>query len=414
MQTATGSAEIGTREVSDRPPMAGSRALTLDITRLLSRAHQATPTGIDRVELAYARALLSMDDRPVSFEAWLPGLGFVSYDRRAVESLLSRLQATWIIGGAARSARFARALLGFRPGRARGSDNLHLIVSHQHLADLGRRIRRQDGVRTCVYIHDTIPSDFPEYARPGGAETHDRRMRSSVALADALIVNSAATARSLERFMDEAGRRPELLVAPLGVEPRFQQAHGTCAPSDDARPYFLCIGTIEPRKNHLLLLQVWRAMAERIPAERMPRLILLGRRGWENENVIDMLERSKALPGLVVEEGRVGDARLAALLANARALLMPSFAEGFGLPVAEALAAGVPVIASDIPVLRETGGCVPEYLDPLDGPAWMRAIGDYALENSPARAAQMLRMAGWKAPAWDEHFRTLLPFLDGI
>jgi glycosyltransferase involved in cell wall biosynthesis len=414
MQATTGSAEIGIGQVSVRARVAGTRTLTLDITRLLSRVHQATPTGIDRVELAYARALLSMDDRPVSFEAWLPGLGFVSYDRGAVAGLLSRLQASWIVGGTARPARVARALLGFRPGRPRGSDNLHLIVSHQHLADLGRRIRRQDGVRTCVYIHDTIPSDFPEYARPGGARTHDRRMRSSVALADALIVNSAATARSLERFMEEAGRRPQLLVAPLGVEPRFQDGQSKGESSADGRPYFLCIGTIEPRKNHLLLLQVWRAMAERMSADQMPRLILLGRRGWENENVIDMLERSTPLRGLVVEEGRVGDARLAALLANARALLMPSFAEGFGLPVAEALAAGVPVIASDIAVLRETGGCVPDYLDPLDGPAWMRAIGDYALEHSPQRAAQLQRMGSWKAPGWDEHFRQLLPFLDGI
>jgi glycosyltransferase involved in cell wall biosynthesis len=214
--------------------------------------------------------------------------------------------------------------------------------------------------------------------------------------------------------MEAGGRRPELLVAPLGVEPRFQHRQGEEAPSSDARPYFLCIGTIEPRKNHLLLLQVWRAMAERLPADQMPRLILLGRRGWENENVVDMLERSTALRGIVVEEGRVGDARLSALLANARALLMPSFAEGFGLPVAEALAAGVPVIASDIPVLRETGGDVPEYLDPLDGPAWIRAIGDYALGDSPRRAAQLQRMGSWKAPGWDEHFRQLLPFLDRI
>jgi glycosyltransferase involved in cell wall biosynthesis len=110
----------------------------------------------------------------------------------------------------------------------------------------------------------------------------------------------------------------------------------------------------------------------------------------------------------------VGDTRLAALMAGARAVLMPSFAEGFGLPVAEALAAGVPVIASDIPVLRETGGDAPDYLDPLDGPAWMRAIMDYAGADSVLRAAQMRRMARWSAPDWGTHFRQVLPFLDQL
>ena len=68
-----------------------------------------------------------------------------------------------------------------------------------------------------------------------------------------------------------------------------------------------------------------------------PRLLIVGSRGWENENVLDLLDRCTALKDHVVELGAVSDIRLAALLRSTRALLMPSFAEGFGLPVAEAL-----------------------------------------------------------------------------
>lgn len=389
------------------------RAVTLDITRLLSRGLHEAPTGIDRVELAYARTLLAARGREVRFEAWLPGIGFTRYATGAAERLVVMLEARWAAGGRLSAAEAARAATGFRLG-GRIGNGVHLIVSHQHLADLERRIRRTAGARTCVYVHDTIPSDYPEYARPGGAAVHDRRMRNAVALADAVIVNSQGTARSLERFMLASGQRPKLLVAPLGVEPRLAGPVAGPHPFDDGRPYFLCVGTIEPRKNHLLLLQLWRAMAAQAPANALPRLVLVGRRGWENENIVDLLDRSAALKGLVVEAGQVGDARLASLLAHARAVLMPSFAEGFGLPVAEALAAGVPVIASDIAVLRETGGEAPDYIDPLDGAGWAQAIADYAQPESPMRAAQLRRMAGWRPMAWNTHFETVLPFLDGL
>src|SRR5581483_8051415 len=130
-------------------------------------------------------------------------------------------------------------------------------------------------------------------------------------------------------------------------------------------PYFVCVGTIEPRKNHLLLLNVWRRLAERLGAAA-PRLVLVGQRGWENEQVIDMIERSPAVRGLVEERNDLSDAAMAKLLAGA---LAPSFGEGYGLPLVEALALGVPALASDIPAFREVAGGVAELLDPLDGPA---------------------------------------------
>jgi glycosyltransferase involved in cell wall biosynthesis len=169
------------------------------------------------------------------------------------------------------------------------------------------------------------------------------------------------------------------------------------------RPYFVALGTIEPRKNHLLLLNLWRQLAGSMgPA--VPRLVVIGRRGWENENVLDMLERCAAIDGLVREESGLPDHEVARLLRGARALLFPSFAEGFGLPLAEALALGVPAVASDLPALREVGGEVPDYLDPLDGAAWRAAVVEYARPDSAVRRAQIARMAGWQAPSWEDHF----------
>lgn len=169
-----------------------------------------------------------------------------------------------------------------------------------------------------------------------------------------------------------------------------------------AEPYFLCVGTIEPRKNHLLLLNLWRDMAERMPAAAVPKLVIVGRRGWENEQVLDMLDRCPALVPHVEERNGCSDRALRDLLRGARALLLPSFAEGYGMPVAEALSVGTPVICSDLPALHEAGGDAPDFRDPLDGPGWRAAILDHHI-GGPLRAAQLGRVPRWRSPTWGQH-----------
>ncbi len=92
-------------------------------------------------------------------------------------------------------------------------------------------------------------------------------------------------------------------------------------------------------------------------------------------------------------------------------MLMPSFAEGFGMPVVEALAAGVPVICSDIMAHREVGGDAPDYLDPLDGLGWMKAILNYSQPDSPdRRGARSHGSSVWRAPTWRDYFDIVIRF----
>ncbi len=160
-------------------------------------------------------------------------------------------------------------------------------------------------------------------------------------------------------------------------------------------------------------LNIWRALRSEL-GDETPRLILIGSRGWENENVVDMLERSPALRGFVDERNRVADEDVKKLLAGARALLLPSFAEGYGLPLAEALALGVPALCSDLPAFREVGGDGPEFFDPIDGPAWKGAVLDYVDPASPRRLSQIQRLTDWKAPTWDRHFTVVSSMLAAL
>jgi glycosyltransferase involved in cell wall biosynthesis len=145
----------------------------------------------------------------------------------------------------------------------------------------------------------------------------------------------------------------------------------------------------------------------------VPKLIIVGRRGWENEQVVDMLERCPALVGHVEERNGCSDRALTDLLRGARALVLPSFAEGYGMPVAEALSVGTPVLCSDLPALREAGGAAPDFLDPLDGPGWRAAILDHH-GGGPMRAAQLHRVAEWRSPTWGDHIQIVCDAIEAL
>jgi glycosyltransferase involved in cell wall biosynthesis len=405
----------------------------LDVSRLLVCGRKQTPSGIDRVELAYARHWLAAAPQSCSFAAQDVRGGFALLPRALVAELVSELCAAWDGGdgrgiAAQRANRLGlqargRLLLGLgRNDLSRLVDNarrlVFLLVSHRALERQGpiEAIRR-NGAAFVPLIHDIIPVTHPEYARPGQAETHQRRMATTGALSDGIIANSEATALALAPYLAGREEQPHIVVAPLGIEkvpfsPRPAPSYRGPG-AGYAHPSFVTLGTIEPRKNHLLLLHLWRGLAS-IMGTDAPRLTIVGKRGWENENVVDILERCIALNGVVQEAGQLPDRQVAGLMRNARALLFPSFAEGYGLPLAEALALGVPAICSDLPALREVGGDVPDYLDPLDGAAWRDAVLDYMRPDSPRRAAQMARMASWSAPSWEGHFNLVDAMLERV
>ena len=382
-------------------------AVILDISRLISRVRYSTPSGVDRVEMAYARGLLAHFGKALTFAAVHPTGLYGRLPRKAALAYLDELDRRW---SSHHEHPRQRSLLSIVPQLAallpsRKSDVLanavYVQASPHHLTNVAKvqRILAREQARFLCMVHDLIPIEFPEYARPGGAALHRRRIETVAATADAVVVNSTATGRSLQPWLDRGARKPIVDVALLGTEPL---PAGKAEPKGERGPYFVCLGTIEPRKNHLLLLHLWRHMAETMAADTIPRLVVIGRRGWENEQVVDLLERCPALVDHVEELSGCSDARLAGLLRGARALLMPSFAEGYGMPVAEALSVGTPVVCSDIAALREVGGIVPDYLDPLDGPGWRAAILDHAQQGRRHRT-QIARLSKWHAPTWDDH-----------
>lgn len=392
-----------------------------DVTRLVTRGLNSSPNGIDRVDFLLARHFLEKGAIPLACTALGPRLADADKARTAIGAI----ESFWLenadvaTDGAYRSvvdalrgdgapriktqAAFTRVL---RNGRALRDWGLRLgrpphaapagavyVNATQFLFDRPWYVRwlaARPDVKPVAFVHDLLPVDHPEFFRAREAKLHPRRHRNICRLAAGVIVASQSVARRFARYAHENGRKDlPICVARLPVAPVFAQP---VEPPEELAgvDYFIACGTIEPRKNHLLLLDLWRELAASAPP---PKLVIAGKRGWLNETVVDLLQRSPVLHGHVIEASGLSTPALRRLMAGARALLMPSFGEGFGLPVAEALAAGLPVIASDLDVFREVAGAAPDYLHPLDGVGWLQAVRDYAEPGSPRRAAALLRMA---------------------
>jgi glycosyltransferase involved in cell wall biosynthesis len=430
---------------SDTAPSSARRPVVYDLTHLVSRLSTHASSGIDRVDLAYGAYFTAGDHRMVAgahYGLRRPHALSVEQSRAIVDlarapwrhegddarfSPLSRWLKTSpaepFDRGAAparRAAASARLTRSLAKIRFRLLDDRRLEIpkgaiylnAAQHVFEHAlffRWLEKRDDLRRVFLIHDLLSLDYPEYFRASNLEVFRRRLATAFRYADAFVVSTQAVAARLSAELKRQGSPDR----PIHVQPFASPLEGAAVPSaheaaSDGHPYFVMIGTIEPRKNHLLILHLWRRLAARDPGA--PRLVIVGARGWENEQIVDLLDRAPALRAHVVELSGLPDADLSRLLCGARALLAPSFDEGYGLPLVEALSLGAPVAASDIAVFREATQSCAKLLSPLDGPAWRDEIVRLS-ENGEYYRQRREQARQFVAPTWEGYFQGVGGFL---
>ncbi|WP_161634085.1 glycosyltransferase [Sulfitobacter noctilucae] len=278
-----------------------------------------------------------------------------------------------------------------------GSGFTYYNVGHSNLTQRVMRSTKAAGGRVEVLIHDVIPLEFPEYQRPGTVKPFADKLDRVRRYADRIIYNSEDTRVRTQAVLQAQGPMPPSIVAHLGTIDPVADVSALPEGLLPNRPYFVTVGTIEPRKNHAFLLDLWDEMGADAPP-----LLICGSRGWNNETVFARLD---ALPpdGPVQEISGLTDPALNALIKGSAGLLFPSHAEGFGLPPVEALMLGTRVLCNDLRVLHEILREYGTFSPVFDKETWLNTIKCW--ENTPPNIDEKQKFV---APDWSTHFKTVL------
>jgi glycosyltransferase involved in cell wall biosynthesis len=248
---------------------------------------------------------------------------------------------------------------------------------------------QRNGVRSTVF-HDLVPLHHPEWCTPRTVSMHTRKARAAAASCDVVFANSAYTSADL---VETLGLDPaRVVVAHPGLGPEL----GPDGPKADlGGPALLGLGTIEPRKNIARLVEAWRLLDGELG------LTLAGGEGWGDRP--DLADPRIRRLGFVPEE------EVGALYRGAAVFVFPSLFEGFGIPVIEAMACGVPVVVSSHASLDEACGDAAVRVDPLDPAAIAAGVREALARRDELITLGLVHAARF---SWHQNGRVILDALE--
>lgn len=279
------------------------------------------------------------------------------------------------------------------------------------------QIRRERGCRNFVLIHDIIPLVAPQFCGMGQRKNFEIAMRTLQSMATDLLSVSDWTARDFqEHFKGGLGDLPSR-VLPLahelpGVERNHQPPFLKDHPLADilASRYVLCVGTIEARKNPVMIAQAWAKLVEHY-GERTPKIVLAGKWGWKLSEFNEMLAKHPEIEPYLTVVSSASDDDLVRLYAGALFTVFPSHYEGWGLPVGEAAWLGKYCIASNRASVPEVVGPLADYVDPDDLNGFVALLCE-GISNSAYRAAKEDAIKRASLRSWQDVASHLIDMVD--
>jgi glycosyltransferase involved in cell wall biosynthesis len=266
----------------------------------------------------------------------------------------------------------------------------------------------QGRIPTLLTVHDLSFVHYPETFTPSLVNYLNRTVPASVKRATHILADSTATKDDLARIWNTPADKVTVLYS--GVNRRFRPESNAQVTATvrqkyglGKEPYLLSVSTLQPRKNYGMLIRAFRQVATRYPHN----LVIAGSKGWLYEQIVEEA-RAQELTGRVKFVGFVDDVDLPALYSAAALFVFPSLYEGFGLPLLEAMACGVPVVTSNSSCLPEVAGKAAIQLSPENQQDWTRVM--FELLGDPSRRTRMVAAGFLQARefTWSKAARQLL------
>jgi glycosyltransferase involved in cell wall biosynthesis len=249
-----------------------------------------------------------------------------------------------------------------------------------------------------------IPFLFPQYCHRATVRDFPPYFLKLAAASEVMFCVSENSKRDAERVLREAGAPvPRMEVIRLGDN--LPAVTGGVRPEINElcrRKFMLCVATLERRKNHRVLYHALRLMCQALPEKSVPLLVFAGKPGWGVSDLLSDIALDPVTQGHIKLLHGASDAELAELYRHAVCCLFPSYYEGWGLPVAEALAHGKVVLASNTSSLPEIGDDLVTYLDPLNPHEWARAMEEQMTNPDALAARETVVRAGYRPHPWSE------------
>lgn len=341
-------------------------------------------------------------------------VGFICFDRDQPRhqflssaqfiELVRKVQPTDLPG-------LTAAVTGVEP-RPPGAGDYILILGEQWLYPDSmsqiEALKDQCGVRVASLIYDLVPFLTRQYHWEGFTDAFEKCILATARISDVLLSISESTQRDL---IHVANQNDIQLAARMGVvrlgDNFFTPEMIKSAPSAPITDYILCVGTIQPRKNHWLLVFAWKLLHAEL-GPRTPKLVILGNRGWHVDDLFYFVQNDPQLRDSIVFKTESSDLELVSYYQGCRFSLFPSFYEGWGLPVAESVSLGKFCIASNSSSMPEIAGDLIDYHSPYDSGELARRVLHYLQNPADLRAREQRIQAEYRTTTWKDFTRQLV------
>jgi glycosyltransferase involved in cell wall biosynthesis len=279
----------------------------------------------------------------------------------------------------------------------------------KHIADAKRRY----GIKYAILVHDLIPIEYESLVEPQHVILFRNWLQEAIPLADFLLTISKHSRNVLLRLAASAGwslPRVEVVQPGFGLNDGLMERKQTRTRFPPR--YVLYVSTIEIRKNHQLLVNVWRRLLKQYGADFVPVLIFVGKVGWLSDNLLADLAASNYLDGKIILVSDLSDAELRECYRSCLFTVFPSLCEGWGLPVAESLAHGKFCVASNCTSIPEVGRDLIDYFDPTDEKDAFAKIERLLLDPEYLTEREARMQAEYRPRTWADCVHALVAKLD--